>query len=850
MLNERDKILNHRTVAILLCAGRGSRMRDNRTHKVCYEVAGIPAVIRQINNIKEVGIERIVVVIGNNADKVMSCLDGISGIVYAYQPEQKGTGNATIYGLKAVKSLDISDSVLVAMGDKIVSSDVYEAMIDKFTSNNDNRALFAIQPKEFNKSGGRIAIKHNKICGIIEKTDVELLRLGELKVQNEDEFKKALYKSDVDEKKKETILKKAKDVLKNKGRLPSKVNLAGNDFSASEIEGSGWVNTATYLFNVDAALEALETVKPNNAQNEIYLTDAINYIADKSGVDVVKVTERNKILTYSTMDELLQIQQFFSEPKKQPTFTKASKLLRINEDWEHKIRQKFIDIYGDDKEFVEDRRDAIIKLLKSFIEKYGDREVVICRAPARVNLMGRHIEHRGGSINVMSVNKETLVCAAKRDDDVVNISNLDSKFKDYSFSIMEAIKNVDTQNWVEFIENDAILKMVTDSKGEWVNYVKAAVLRLQLKNKDFLVSGMDMMFYGNIPVAAGLSSSSSIVVATAESVIALNDIDMQVKEFINLCGEGEWFVGSRGGSGDHAAMKCGRFGMITHLKFFPFEIDGSVQLPDDYRVIVANSYIEAKKSEGAKDLFNQRIACYEFGLMMIKKLFPQYAHKLNYLRDISTRNLSLTQSRIYEMLLALPEKMTSDEVHEQLSEYKDKIERIQKSHKIPEYYEVRSVVLYGIAECERANRSYELLKNGDYMTLGKLMNISHDGDRVWKDNKPFDYSASDSYLKSLISDLASEIPERVERAQIYNQPGGYACSTKVIDELVDYVNRQEGVLGSELSGAGLGGCILILVKKEKANDILDLLKKHYYEKNNLPMGAEIFKPVSGSSVFN
>jgi len=140
-----------------------------------------------------------------------------------------------------------------------------------------------------------------------------------------------------------------------------------------------------------------------------------------------------------------------------------------------------------------------------------------------------------------------------------------------------------------------------------------------------------------------------------------------------------------------------------------------------------------------------------------------------------------------------------------------------------------------------------LLKKGDYITLGKLMNISHDGDRVWKDNVPYDYSASDSYLKLLMSDLSSEVPESVERAQIYNQPGGYACSTKVIDELVDYIKGQDGVLGAELSGAGLGGCILILVKKDKANFILELLKVNYYDQNNLPMGAEIFKPVSGSS---
>ena len=216
------------------------------------------------------------------------------------------------------------------------------------------------------------------------------------------------------------------------------------------------------------------------------------------------------------------------------------------------------------------------------------------------------------------------------------------------------------------------------TRGEWVNYVKAATLRLQLKNTDVMLCGMDMMYTGNIPIAAGLSSSSSIVVASTEAAIALNNLDVQIMDFINLCGEGEWFVGSRGGAGDHAAMKCGKYDMLTHIGFLPFEIKGTVPFPKECSLIVANSYVEAKKSVGARDQFNQKVACYEFGLMMIKKLFPQYAHKLNYLRDINTQNLSVTQSRIYEMLLALPEKMTLYEVHEQLSEYKDKINRIQK----------------------------------------------------------------------------------------------------------------------------------------------------------------------------
>jgi bifunctional N-acetylglucosamine-1-phosphate-uridyltransferase/glucosamine-1-phosphate-acetyltransferase GlmU-like protein len=43
-------------VAILLCAGKGTRMKDTSTHKVCYEIAGIPAIVRSIDNFKKAGI--------------------------------------------------------------------------------------------------------------------------------------------------------------------------------------------------------------------------------------------------------------------------------------------------------------------------------------------------------------------------------------------------------------------------------------------------------------------------------------------------------------------------------------------------------------------------------------------------------------------------------------------------------------------------------------------------------------------------------------------------------------------------------------------------------------------------
>ncbi len=520
------------------------------------------------------------------------------------------------------------------------------------------------------------------------------------------------------------------------------------------------------------------------------------------------------------------------------------KSLFIN--WETPVNQLFCDIYGEDQaELISERRNTLISMLDRYLEIYGDKEAVITRSPGRVNLLGRHIEHRGGSINVMSVNRETLLICGKREDDRVMIANTDPKFPSAEFSINETLNCTGNENWIDYIESDEILKLVMETKGEWGNYVKASVLRLALEYKDNDFCGMDMLFCGNIPMAAGLSSSSSIVVATTEALVELNSLSIKAKDFIHLCGEGEWFVGSRGGAGDHAAMKCGKRDMITHLDFCPFKIGKSVEFPSDYNVVVANSFVEAKKSEGARDKFNQKVACYEFGFWMFKKNNPVYSDRLNYLKDINPSNLECDDATIYELLLNVPEYMTVAEVYKELPEHKDQIDRILKFHTPPEQYEIRSTLFYGITECQRANKCIEILESKDYEALGRLMSTSHDGDRVARGKRPYDYSVPDSYLLKLINDYR----QGDTAAELYNQPGGYGCSTETIDSLVDFAVSVDGVVGAELSGAGLGGCIIVLVKKEYTGHLLDELKKFYYDKKSLPMGAQVFLPVAGSLAF-
>ena len=115
------------------------------------------------------------------------------------------------------------------------------------------------------------------------------------------------------------------------------------------------------------------------------------------------------------------------------------------------------------------------------------------------------------------------------------------------------------------------------------------------------------------------------------------------------------------------------------------------------------------------------------------------------------------------------------------------------------------MLLYGIAEIIRSRMCVELLEAGRVAEFGGLMKISHDGDRVSRPGPDGGYrrladDCGDEYLQRLIGDLSSENPQRVLRAQLFMQPGAYACSTPEIDQMVDIASAVPGVAGRRLPG--------------------------------------------------
>ncbi len=510
------------------------------------------------------------------------------------------------------------------------------------------------------------------------------------------------------------------------------------------------------------------------------------------------------------------------------------------------VKDSFNRIYGNDASFNEERREAILRLIREFISIYGsDRRLLIIRAPGRINLLGRHIEHRGGYVNVMAVNKEILMAAAPRADDQVSLQNInDVEFPERKFRTSELIEDFAGTDWIEFITSNNVQQKLEKRPGDWSYYIRAPLSRLLFEENISQLKGMDCVITGDIPIGSGLSSSSALVVGSALASCVINNIDKTQSEFIELCSESEWFVGSRGGGADHAAIFASEQAHFLKIGFFPFHIAQRVKIPDNLKIVIANSGAQAIKSAGAKDVFNQRVACYEFAQMLLKQLWEP-AIKIKHLRDLVPPILAVKDSDIYCALKLLPENITRAELRNMIDE-KDtkKMEQIFATHRDLGEYRLREVVLFGIGECIRSDEFSSAFSKGDFEGVKQFIKTSHDGDRLFALDKtgqiiPTNNRCDDFFLDSLI----------LENAQLEQQPGRYACSTEAIDSIVDIANRVEGVIGAQLAGAGLGGCATILLKKNSLDELFNQLQTKFYLKRKLDFDVHVCSPVAGACLF-
>ena len=874
---------------IILAAGKGSRMRSESCPKVCFKVNGIPAINRALQTYTDCGIPQAVAVVGTLAEKVMETVTPeFPNTLYAFQNEQKGTANAIRCALSAMKNVPDDAVLLMVAGDRIIAKDTLEELFELYGSNNASLALLTSRCG-LKSSQGRIVLDENgKALGIIEMPDIrqqkvfqsinELLKTNS--VRNKNDILNLISREFFNGK--EINAEKAEKAFPELWKYISTANTVSTEELRKTVpEKAGFKfgdklilpddarsisigNTSVYMTRKSLIEKALTQLNNQNAQQEEYLSDLvqqINILEPYGDVKVLTVEDKNKILGFNDPAELLEVERILRNQNSssgQPEVNSA--MFRTLKEWQEllfndsKLRSVFLDqLYGADEDIRKRQLEVLQELVSKAASTFSmEQKLMLVRSPGRLNVMGRHIDHQGGNCNLMTISFETVYLVAPRDDDQINLTHCNqSSFGNRSFRISELLEDLPWKDWNALVTSDKLKKMIREYGVDWSNYIQAAVLRLQKHFPNTPLRGMDMFIGGNVPMAAGLSSSSSLLVGAAEAVVAINNLSIPPDQLVNLCGEGEWFVGTCGGSADHAAVKLGQRGGVVKVKFFDFGIVEKVTFPEGYSMVVCDSGIKARKSSNAKDKFNHKISCYKIGFQLIKKFFPQYAPALHHLRDVSTEHLKVSLSQIYKILFTLPENATLPELKKMLPDVD--LDAICSGHNPPEdgLYPIRGVVMFGLAEMQRSAVYADALKKGDMELIGKLMQISHDGDRVTKfDEKwqpsPWTSRCDNAYIMERLNDLESGDVERVIRSQLIFQPGAYSCSLPEIDRMVDIAVRTPGVLGAQLAGAGLGGCMMILVK----NEAIELLRKNmiekYYRPDEIPEIILVSAPIAGA----
>ena len=889
---------------IILAAGEGRRMRSRERHKVCFEVAGVPTIVRAIDAYNRLGAALNVVVVGDKAGQVVETVgQRFSNVVFAFQQQARGTGDAAGCGLRALPSIDPQTRLLVVAGDKLVDFARLSRLVEGSRTDELDLAFLATPAQLGGASAGRIltdgegrpraiaemsdirlrqarqaAIEHVQACAQKHVTWHELQPIVAAQLGPEAALGDLLGGGDFSA----AEPFERDELLATLKRLPTEFELGPDTdtISPAAAEDARLHNESVYLVRKRWLEYGLRHMNSDTAQGQEYLTDAIGAVLTARpddtappAVGCVETQSAEEVMAYNNPEELLHIESTYrgrqSESESQMQVRVGAARYRTVEEWlaffpaadvaAPETDVALAKVYGvSDPELLADRRDAYRRVLLEFASRFdARRRVILVRAPGRINIIGRHIDWQGGHCNLMAVNQEVLVAAAPRHDDRIELRNVEpDSFPDASISLGSLIGQLEWDDWLRCVNGARLEEHLRRASGEWRIYVEAAMLRLQMAYRDRLLPGLDMVVCGNIPLAAGMSSSSALVVATAEAAVALAGLDVLPRQFVNFCGEGEWFVGTRGGSADHAAMKFGAAGAITHVKFHEFEVLRQIRFPDTHRLVVCNSFTQARKAAGAKSAFNARVASYLAGVEMVRKRFPHVAPLVTYVRDIEPEHLHVGVEEIYRLLLAVPEEMTAAEIAAEFRhdhETWDKLAPHFAGAAAGDVYPVRGVVLFGIGECARAREAARLFESGAAEELGRLMQTSHDGERCYRVEDDLTATAwsadvSDDYLRRRIADAESGNASRAAQAALHRQPGGYRASTQQIDALVDIAGRTPGVAGAQIAGAGLGGCAMVLVEVDAVERLTQRLNRLFYEPQQLPSGVVQCIPAAGSGL--
>lgn len=246
------------------------------------------------------------------------------------------------------------------------------------------------------------------------------------------------------------------------------------------------------------------------------------------------------------------------------------------------------------------RADLLDRVSARFVSLVGAAPTWRWFVPGRIEVFGKHTDYAGGRSLLAAAPRGFAVVGRARTDGVVRV--LDAR----------------DQHVVQ-----VALEGATLPGGGWGKYVAVTARRLA-RNFPGAALGMDIAFGSALPRAAGMSSSSALVVGIATALIARGQLEDRpewhgaiaspsdlawylgcVENGLDFAGlPGTDGVGTHGGSEDHTAILTCRGGHLSQYGFIPVRHLGDVAWPRDWRFILVSSGVHADKAGSVRDRYN------------------------------------------------------------------------------------------------------------------------------------------------------------------------------------------------------------------------------------------------------
>jgi galactokinase len=449
--------------------------------------------------------------------------------------------------------------------------------------------------------------------------------------------------------------------------------------------------------------------------------------------------------------------------------------------------------------------DRLRAALRRFHELHGAGEAQALRAPARINILGEHVDYVSylptASLPFGSREHQMLLLFRATDDGQVGGASMNDGFPPFNFALDEEVvedqssQSLAQRSWESFVFNRPA------PAPHWSNYVKGAVQFARWKFGAGVGRGFCFLVDSTIPPKSGASSSSALVALSGAAIRHANQIGFELEELARDSSQAEWYLGTRGGALDHTAICLARRGHAVHISHRDGEAE-LIPLPDgDFRWITFFTS-EADKGRDVMLEYNERAAVSRLLIPAViddlKRSYPSFDQTWAEAVFKLKRDVSAACGEIEALLGLIPDALTLGgfamlypTVFRECETAFPALARDRGDGPL----KLRDRALHHLGEMRRVAQAVALLKDasGDAQiepamrALGKLINESHES----------------------LRDL-------------------YEVSTPEVERLIEIVRADPGTYGARLMGGGFGGNVLVLTTAENAQALIERAQAEFY----------------------